>query len=84
MKIPPFFHEISFLFPNKQSRLFQLIEHFIPSILHCIKKNVRSVSDPFEQFREPVPLITIRIIRARIILLKHQDSFNSCNSCSKK
>ena len=36
---------------------------------------MRSVCDPFAQFREPVPFITIRLIRARIIFLKHQDSF---------
>ena len=38
-------------------------------------RSVRSVCDPFDQFREPVPFITIRLIRARIIFLKHQDSF---------
>ena len=38
-------------------------------------RSVRSVCDPFAQFREPVPFITIRLIRARIIFLKHQDSF---------
>ena len=32
----------------------------------------------------PVPFIKIRLIRARLKFLKHQDSFNSLNSCSKK
>ena len=32
----------------------------------------------------PVPFIKIRLIRARFKFLKHQDSFNSLNSCSKK
>ena len=71
MKTPSVFHE--------KFRFLNIL--FIPSILHCIKKSVRSVRsvcDPFDQFREPVPFITIRLIRARIIFLKHQDSFNSC------
>ena len=91
IKIPSFFYE--------KVRFLNIL--FIPSILPCIKKSVgsvRSVCDPFAQFRMPVPFITIRLIRARIIFLeqsysfnsfeiyflKHQDSFNSFNSCSKK
>ena len=70
IKTPSVFHE--------KFRFLNIL--FIPSILPCIKKSVRvrSVCDPFDQFREPVPFITIRLIRARIIFLKHQDSFNSC------
>ena len=68
IKIPSVFHE--------KVRFLNIL--FIPSILPCIKKSVRSVRsvcDPFDQFREPVPFITIRLIRARFIFLKHQDSF---------
>ena len=74
IKIPSVFHE--------KFRFLNIL--FIPSILPCIKKSVRSVCDPFDQFREPVPFITIRLIRARFIFLKHQNSFNSLNSCSKR
>ena len=88
IKTPSVFHE--------KVRFLNIL--FISSILPCIKKSVRSVCDPFAQFRMPVSFITIRLIRARIIFLeqsysfnsfeiyflKHQDSFNSFNSCSKR
>ena len=91
IKTPSVFHE--------KFRFLNIL--FIPSILPCIKKSVRSVRsvcDPFDQFREPVPFITIRLIRARFIFLKHQDSFRvklvfektklvfkkNKNSCSKR
>ena len=91
IKIPSVFHE--------KVRFLNIL--FIPSIHPCIKKSVRSVRsvcDPFDQFREPVPFITIRLIRARFIFLKHQDSFRvklvfektklvfkkNKNSCSKR
>ena len=101
---PPVLHKYSFLriktpsFFHEKVRFLNIL--FISSILPCIKKSVRvrSVCDPFAQFRMPVTFITIRLIRARIIFLeqsysfnsfeiyflKHQDSFNSLNSCSKK
>ena len=68
IKIPSVFHE--------KVRFLNIL--FILSILPRIKKSVRSVRsvcDPFAQFREPVPFITILEIRARFIFLKHQESF---------